>query len=318
VADNTPFFIVGSGRSGTTLLRLILTGHSRIEIPPETWFYLTLVEKVPLSGPLSPAMITEAIGIIVNAYRWPDMKIDAAAFDRAVRALDRPSLADIMGIVYGHHLARAGKPRFGDKTPRYISIVPQLSTIYPGAKFIHLLRDGHDVAISICNAGFRMRWYDGADYQWTRAVRDRLAYRHTPYDARILDVRYEALIADTEYEVRRICDFLGETFEPAMHRPQERVETVPERERGIHKKLSGPVAAVGDWKTTLSPLECFLMEACLWRIMERAGYGLRSSGPALRPLLSATGLAMRALAPLRHRGIPYLQRRGHLTRWRYL
>ena len=33
-----PFFVVGAGRSGTTLLRLILAGHSRLHIPPETWF----------------------------------------------------------------------------------------------------------------------------------------------------------------------------------------------------------------------------------------------------------------------------------------
>ena len=44
-SDNAPFFIVGSGRSGSTLLRLILASHSRICIPPETWFLVPLLDK---------------------------------------------------------------------------------------------------------------------------------------------------------------------------------------------------------------------------------------------------------------------------------
>ena len=171
MTDNSPFFIVGSGRSGTTLLRLILTGHSRIEIPPETWFYLSLVKKFPLTESLSPLQVESAVQTIVEDYRWPDMGLDTGTFARDAKSLKAPKLTDIMDLIYSHHLTRAGKARFGDKTPHYIAIVPELCILYPGAKFINLIRDGHEVAISIVNAGFQARWYHGESYPWTRAVR---------------------------------------------------------------------------------------------------------------------------------------------------
>jgi Sulfotransferase family len=57
VTITTPLFIVGSGRSGTTLLRLILAGHSRIHISPETWFVLSLLEELPLKAVLSSTQV---------------------------------------------------------------------------------------------------------------------------------------------------------------------------------------------------------------------------------------------------------------------
>ena len=69
--SDAPFFIVGSSRSGTTLLRLILCGHSRLHIPPETWFIADLVDRFPLHDPLLPAQVREATDIMVGHYRWP-------------------------------------------------------------------------------------------------------------------------------------------------------------------------------------------------------------------------------------------------------
>ncbi|MEO9188434.1 MAG: sulfotransferase, partial [Acetobacteraceae bacterium] len=83
--DNAPFFIVGCGRSGTTLLRLVLSGHSRIEIPPETWFLLALVAHLPLTDPLTPAQVEAAIALITGDYRWPDMQMTAADFAARAR-----------------------------------------------------------------------------------------------------------------------------------------------------------------------------------------------------------------------------------------
>src|SRR5450755_2077519 len=63
MSSSAPFFIVGCGRSGTTLLRLILSGHSRIHILPETWFVEPLVRQLPLTDPLTPAQVQNAIAI---------------------------------------------------------------------------------------------------------------------------------------------------------------------------------------------------------------------------------------------------------------
>ncbi len=65
------FFIVGSGRSGSTLLRMMLCAHSRLTIPPETWFLLPLVERFSIDRTLDAAEIESAVSTITQDYRWP-------------------------------------------------------------------------------------------------------------------------------------------------------------------------------------------------------------------------------------------------------
>jgi hypothetical protein len=312
-----PFFIVGSGRSGTTLLRLILCAHSRLHIPPETWFIAPLVAAFPLTAPLSPEQAARAVEMIVSDYRWPDMEMDAAALRAAVASLPAPRLAEILAPIYRHHLRAAGKVRFGDKTPPYIEIVPQLATLYPGARFIHLIRDGRDVAISFADVGWESRAYHGPRFEWARAVRRGLAYRDTPLASQILEVRYEDLVREPERTVRGICAFLGEAFEPEMLRWRERPGAgTPERERHIHGKLTQPILAdaASVWRRKLSAVECFLIEASLHRDLERLGYALRYRDALWRPLLAATGVMLRAAAPLLDRVLPALRRRNYLPR----
>jgi len=320
-AGNTPFFIVGCGRSGTTLLRLMMTGHSGIEIPPETWFILSLVRKFSLRDELMPSDVAEVVTLITDDYRWPDMGMAADSFLNRALALERPHLVDVINIIYDHHLGLSKKRRFGDKTPAYIEIVRELGDLYPGAKFIHLLRDGRDVAISFIHLGWigGYRCYE-RDFEWTRALRFRDAYRQTDLDHRILDIKYEDLLREPEATVRAICDFLGEDFEPAMLDVSRRTDLVPARERKIHPKLDEPLSteAIDRWRTTLSAVACFIMEACLQRNLRQWGYQLRFSSLRWRPILIAAGWVLLAVGPLLAKGIPYLQRHRYLSRTIYI
>jgi Sulfotransferase family len=311
---NSPFFIVGSSRSGTTLLRLLLCGHSRLHIPPETWFIAPLVARFPLTGTFDTQQTRQVVEVMLAHPRWPDLDIPAEDLRAWAAALPAPTLADLIGLPYRHHLARAGKPRFGDKTPPYIAIVPQLATLYPSARFIHLIRDGRDVAVSFIDAGFHGRAYHGARFEWTRAVRLGEAWRRVMLADRFIEVRYEDLVRDPEAALRRICACLGEAFEPAMLDWRARIALVPAKERRIHAKLARPIdgAAAQTWRQRLSGPECFLMEAALRHDLRRLGYQLRFAGAAWRPALAATGLLLRATAPLLDRAIPALQRRGLL------
>jgi Sulfotransferase family len=318
VAEDTPFFIVGSGRCGSTLLRLMLCGHSRIHIPPETWFIADLVRELPLTGALAAAQVDRAVEIMTKNYRWPDMRISAEGLRRWARGLDAPKLVDVVNLVYNFHLDSHGKRRFGDKTPPYINYIPEITTLYPGAKFIHLVRDGRDVAISYMEME-DMRFYD-RNFYWTRAMRRRRAYLDSPYAGRILEVKYEDLVSHPEPTLHKLCGFLGEKFEREMLDWQQLTELVPERERPIHGKLAEPLRreAVGVWQRKLTRFECFAMESCLQRDLRSLGYQLRFAGAAWRPLLVAFGWLLALMAPLLVRGIPYLQRRKYLPRAGYL
>src|ERR1700704_1580606 len=94
-----PFFIVGSSRSGSTLLRLMLACHSRISIPSETWYLTALIEAFPFDRPLQENEIGEAISVMTNHYTWPDMKLGSAELQSRVANLSEVRLRDLVEIV---------------------------------------------------------------------------------------------------------------------------------------------------------------------------------------------------------------------------
>lgn len=320
MASDAPFFIVGCGRSGTTLLRLVLSGHSRIEIPPETWFLLPLVARLPLLERLTPGQIEDAIGLIIGDYRWPDMRIEATDFANQARALAEPNIRGLMGLVYAEHLRRAGKPRFGDKTPPYIGIVPELATLYPDARFIHLIRDGRDVAASFIDAHFHGGVWE-RDFEWRRAVRLGLAYRASPLADRLLEVHYEDMVGNPEATTRRICGFLEEAFEPGMLEFHDSItRKVPARELIVHRSLDRPIsrAAAEVWRSRLSIPELFLIESCIRDELAAIGYQPRFGSPAWHPAMLLSRAALSRCGPHLRRVIQGLRRRGLLRRQIYI
>lgn len=279
---NRPFFIVGSGRSGTTLLRLVLASHSRISIPPETWFLLDLVDHLPLLDPLTPDQVDEAVRLMTSHYRWPDLEIPDEELARRARALGVPTVRAIADIVYDIHAQREGCPRWGDKTPTYVRIVPEIARLYPDALFIHLIRDGHDVALSMHSRKWKGRWLAWNTKEWIEAIDLMRRHRRTLPAERLLEVKYEDLVLDTEAVTRRICAFLREEFEPEMLDWASSVtDKVPEREMPIHRKLFRQPRPEDNyrWKTSLSAPRTFVLESYLGSRLKAEGYDVRFSGP---------------------------------------
>lgn len=313
------FFIVGCGRSGTTFLRLLLCRHSRIHIPPETWFILDLVRQLPRDRKLSDAEVEHAISIIVSSYRWPDFEIREEHLRAQLMHRRAPELADIIDLVYAN-LNWTGKPCLGDKTPPYIQIVPQLAQLYPTAKFIHLIRDGRDVAISFLDLNFYdegSRFYDGTKFEWTAAVELADRYRTSPYAPRVLEVKYEDLVSDPAHTLAAICMFIGEKFENAMlDVRQESSASVPAREKIIHPKLADPISTnvLSAWRKKLSAFECFAMEACLGKQLGSRNYPLRFDPRRWSAVLTAFGAFLHLSGPVLARGLMYLRQRGLLRK----
>jgi len=93
---------------------MMLAAHSRLSIPPETWYLQPLVKRFSFDRPLNPDEIEAAVSIITGHYRWPDMKLSALEFRGAVRQLSRPYLRDLVEVVYRWHMQAEGKVRWGD------------------------------------------------------------------------------------------------------------------------------------------------------------------------------------------------------------
>ena len=296
-----PFFIVGSGRSGSTLLRVILCSHSRITIPPETYFISPLVERLPINKKLDEDQIALAVEIITGHYRWPDMGMTKEKLVANIQKGKHTYLREIINIVYDDHLSRENREIWGDKTPAYIAIVPQLLDLYPDARIIHLVRDGRDVAKSFQSTGWCGPWLHENTREWKDAINLFQQYRIQYPSISIYEVRYEDLVLDTEGTVRNLCDYLSIDYETGMLDWFNAVDgKIPAREAHIHSKLKRKPGRedVYRWKTEMSRREILVVESFIYKELRSAGYSLYYSGALWVPVFSICRAWYVAILPI--------------------
>lgn len=219
--DHRMLFILGAPRSGTSFLSRVLRAHPEVH----TWPELRLTELAALSGAV--------------ALRGADA--DLGRVSPVELGLGR---AFVRALV--HRLRPPGVRWVGDKFPLYAQQIPLLEQLFPGSRYLHLVRDGRDVVSSRLHAYAELRgWRTQARpttsvafeaRQWAGPVR--AARAHAPaLGERHLEIRYEALVADPAGVGARLLDFLGLA-------PDPRFDEVVRSAR-----------ADRDWRVTLSPAE---------------------------------------------------------------
>lgn len=250
MSDRTYFFIVGVGRSGTTLLMSMLNAHPKFSLLPETHFVTKYI--VRMSGPTADEMAD----LLKSDRRFSrlDMEIDQIlpADAPASKLVDVSQMYRRMLDIYGD---RHDAAIVGDKAPKYIECLPALEALVPGARLIHVIRDPRDVFLSRRKAD----WSAGrADWKQCLAYRVQYEAGRTEGPAifgdRYTEVRYEELIANPESVLQRVVSFLGETFDSAMLEFQDAArEIVAPEEKSWKRKVLGPLVAdnVGKWRNEL-------------------------------------------------------------------
>ena len=138
-------FVVGATRSGSTLLRLMLDAHPEVAIPSETHFVPDVIKACRRGG----AGADEVADLIIGHHRWGDFHLDPDELRRRLRALPRVRPGDAVRTVFELYAEGKGKSRWGDKTPGYARHMPSIERALPEARFVHLIRDGRDVALSV-------------------------------------------------------------------------------------------------------------------------------------------------------------------------
>lgn len=141
------FFILGNPRSGTSLLRVLLNNHAQIGVPPECgliqWWY-SKYQNWSNSDSNSFQRSRELIQDILSSKKIEEWGITSEDIE-SVLAMGPNSYQELMDQLYRKY---TGKPIIGDKNNYYIHHLEELATIYPDSKYIHLIRDGRDVACS--------------------------------------------------------------------------------------------------------------------------------------------------------------------------
>ena len=198
-----PIVLGGCGRSGTTLLRMMLDSHPRI-----------------CCGPESSLFRRRAVDTRWLADRFGFRHDEVRAIHDA--APSRPAFIEGFAALC---MRKAGKARWAEKTPRNISRIAEIFRWFPAARFVHVLRDGRDVACSL-RTHPRHKVVDGKlvpTGAWKpiagcarRWVRDIESSRPWWGDPRFMTVRYEDLVLDPRPSLERLMAFLGESWDEAL------------------------------------------------------------------------------------------------------
>lgn len=217
--------VVGSPRSGTTLLRLMLDAHSEMAIPPETGF-LTLGQTLSGKGDtLRENFYHAIINYAEPLPSWADFEISKEDFWSALTEITPFSVSEGYRTFYRLYATKGRKPRWGDKTPTYCHHLNTIRQVLPEARFIHIIRDGRDAALSLRRMWFSPGWEIETQASFWRdcvVAARRAGLGHSDY----IEIRYEELILDTRKTLERVCAHINLTYEDAMLNYYERA---PER-----------------------------------------------------------------------------------------
>lgn len=213
--------IIGAPRSGTTLLRFMLDSHPTLAIPPETGFLAIGLQFRSQDDTLREEFFRAVTNFPADAPGWQDFQIPQESFWAELIEINPFTVAEGYRAFYRLYASRFAKRRWGDKTPSYCHDLETIAAVLPEAFFIHLIRDGRDVSLSLRQMWFSPGWaIETQAHYWSSFVSS--ARRQGASCRHYIEVRYEALILQTQETLKQICGFLDLEYSDAMLRYYER------------------------------------------------------------------------------------------------
>jgi hypothetical protein len=297
-------FVVGCGRSGTTLVRALLDAHPELAVPDESYFPVwfarkrnryELGDRFALSRFVDDLLVHEQFG------RWglaPDT-VRSALSDAAPT-----SYPDAIRACFQLYARNQGKARYGDKTPVFVMHIPLLSSMFSEAVFVHIIRDGRDVALSRTEASWGTTRLDHEALLWRNQVEKGHADGLALGSARYMELRYEDLLDDPERIARELCTFVGLEFDSSMLNYYERAAplvgtlAIPTEHQNL---LRPPTKGLRDWRSQLTASQSARFEAMAGDTLRGFGYERTTDVVPVAARIGAVGARGRYAATMRYR-----------------
>jgi hypothetical protein len=279
-AMDAPVFVVGSPRSGTTLLyHLLLSAGGFAKYHAEASVFNLLA---PRFGNLSSARRRDDLldEWMVSEY-FKRSGLDAAAFRRAVHDECR-SAGDFLRLLMESIARQQGVRRWAECTPDNLLYVPAIAAAFPNARFLHIVRDGRDVACSLAEQGWVKPHHQGS-------VLDRVVHAGLYWDwmmARgrrhfsrpglsVLEVRFEALVVQPVPTLKTIGVFIDHDLDYTRIRANG-VGTVGRPNTSFPQTQAAGFDPVGRFRSRLDRIALARLEAAIEPELVARGYALAS------------------------------------------
>ena len=288
LADHTrslscqPLFIISAGRSGTTLLRSMLVVGGQIAIPPETQVIHIAVRKFLSLRHIGWADLCRVIVSLFESHNLFHMwGVNLYPVYRKVIYLPKKErcLARIVDEVFMCYAAQQFPDAtvWGDQSPIYTFFLPRIFSVFPHAKYLHLVRDGRDAIASLVERGRLLKGgmsLEEATYRWVTSVERVWSLQRRLSDNQFLEVRYENLVSEPAETLKKVCKFIGVEYKASMLDFWKSPTTIEHKYNEYHRNLSKPVFtdSIGKWTERLSPDEQQYVLAKTSGLLQRLGY----------------------------------------------
>ncbi|MEZ0148381.1 MAG: sulfotransferase [Candidatus Reddybacter sp.] len=278
--STSPIFIVGAPRSGTTLLQYMLRSHPDISMPTgESHFFIPLLRHEKEYGDLRKIedirsvllrMHDQSANFLDTDLHGVDFDIDHLSI--ALHKKQCTTMAQLISGLFELNAKGENARRWGDKTPYYVLHMKMLLERFPGAQFIHLIRDGRDCALSMFQRKHDFRVYNtffAAKY-WEIYVElgRNVGIEIGPKNYH--EIRYEDLLENPELVLKGVCNFLNEKYSESL------VNFKKSGEAGKTPLLQQPIQKQNQekWRTNMSPRQIKLFENTVAETLTACNYQL--------------------------------------------
>ena len=266
--DRPPLFILGSPRSGTTLLASLLA-DSPWGKPIETHFIPKYYRRLQQRGDLSDWRVFYALvrGILAERpIAQLQLRLDPDTLYDSMRVCDYPHLVNAIGHAYA---ASRGYASWGDKTPEYLSHVELLHDLFPTAPMIYIVRDGRDVARSLMQESWGPATIYACAQKWRSENAPKAIMATLRAKGLLFELRYEDLLAAPDAMLHRISTFLAYAASPDR---MARLASTVKRQNA------------GKWRANLQPAAVAVFETVAGETLRRFGYETTRAPESIGPL----------------------------------
>ncbi|MCB0704432.1 MAG: sulfotransferase [Saprospiraceae bacterium] len=276
-----PFFIIGTPRSGTTLLSVMLENHSEVYVDGESVGISLAREFGYFKRVLSqnPTKSKEQLLARICAQSYKGRLANLIPEEIIAQSID---VRTLLSESVNQFAAVAGKKMWGDKTPELIFHIPAILELFPNARFIQMVRDGHSNAASL----HQRQYYplDLAAQYWKEINGLGLAYQYILGPNQFLLLRYEELLQDPSAAMRKVCKFLSIPFESEILDLSKASSTKGD---GAYVAKTIDSNRIDSWKKKLSAADILRIEKICGDLLNALDYELLQLGdPAKAKSLS--------------------------------
>ena len=281
---NTPFFfIIGRPRSGTTLLRHLFDAHPNVIIPSECNYILALSGKYKRQKKFTRKTLEHFLDDLKRTKSFDTLSMDDELLKKNVFSVPEnityPELCKIVHATYASIHEKKEILLIGDKNPAYSSEnFSKVFSLFPEAKYIHLIRDYRDQITSLLTAGFKLPSPAFIAIAWKKSINTINNFKKK-FPDHFYTIRYEDFVREPEMHLKKICCFLGIKFQEDIFnfidKKNEYLNHHPSYKYGqLHQRLFQPINSnrIGIYHDFLNSRDLAVVEKIVGNVSKQYGY----------------------------------------------